>query len=114
VDRLLLARSLEEMDGNQFRAARPVWIGRETLRSRLRKVGIHMNRRVEAEAEDQLLVDLEAAAPETGHSGAPVTRYLTSRTATCWSIGHLNSPQSDWSLTKHVVLEITALGAESR
>jgi DNA-binding NtrC family response regulator len=55
VDRLLLARILEEMDGNQFQAARRLGIGRETLRRRLREVGIHLNRRVEAEeaeAED--------------------------------------------------------------
>jgi DNA-binding NtrC family response regulator len=52
VDRLLLARTLEEMDGNQFRAARRLGIGRETLRRRLREVGIHVNHRVEVEAED--------------------------------------------------------------
>jgi DNA-binding NtrC family response regulator len=55
VDRLLLARTLEKMDGNQFQAARRLGIGRETLRRRLREVGIHLNRRVEAEeaeAED--------------------------------------------------------------
>jgi two-component system nitrogen regulation response regulator GlnG len=55
VDRILLARTLEEMDGNQLQAARRLGIGRETLRRRLREVGIHLNRRVEAEeaeAED--------------------------------------------------------------
>ena len=52
VDRILLARTLEETGGNQLRAARWLGIGRETLRRRLREVGIHLNHRVEAEAED--------------------------------------------------------------
>jgi two-component system nitrogen regulation response regulator GlnG len=52
VDRILLARTLEATGGNQLRAARRLGIGRETLRRRLREVGIHLNRRVEAEADD--------------------------------------------------------------
>jgi two-component system nitrogen regulation response regulator GlnG len=55
VDRILMTRILAEMGGNQLRAARRLGIGRETLRRRLREVGIHLNLRVEseeAEAED--------------------------------------------------------------
>jgi two-component system nitrogen regulation response regulator GlnG len=52
VDRVLLARTLEGTGGNQLRAARWLGIGRETLRRRLREVGIHLNHWVEAEAED--------------------------------------------------------------
>jgi DNA-binding protein Fis len=52
VDRILLARTLEGTGGNQLRAARWLGIGRETLRRRLREVGIHLNHWVEAEAED--------------------------------------------------------------
>ena len=51
VDRILLTRTLEETDGNLVRAARRLRIGRETLRRRLREVGIHLNRRVETEEE---------------------------------------------------------------
>jgi two-component system nitrogen regulation response regulator GlnG len=49
VDRILLARTLEETGGNLFRAAQRLGIGRETLRRRLRESGIHLNRRVETE-----------------------------------------------------------------
>ncbi len=52
VDRILLARTLEGTGGNQLRAARWLGIGRETLRRRLREVGIHSNHRVDAEAAD--------------------------------------------------------------
>jgi two-component system nitrogen regulation response regulator GlnG len=52
VDRILLARTLEETDGNQLRAARWLGIGRETLRRKIREVGIHLNHWVEADAED--------------------------------------------------------------
>jgi two-component system nitrogen regulation response regulator GlnG len=51
VDRILLARTLEETGGNLFRAAQLLGIGRETLRRRLREVGIHLNRRVETDSE---------------------------------------------------------------
>jgi transcriptional regulator with GAF, ATPase, and Fis domain len=49
VDRALLARTLEETGGNLVRAARRLGIGRETLRRRLREVGIQVSRRVEAD-----------------------------------------------------------------
>jgi two-component system nitrogen regulation response regulator GlnG len=52
VDKVLLARTLEGTGGNQLRAARRLGIGRETLRRRLRELGIHLNHWVEAEAED--------------------------------------------------------------
>jgi len=52
LDRMLLPRILEETGGNQFQAARRLGIGRETLRRRLREVGIHLNRRIESEEED--------------------------------------------------------------
>jgi two-component system nitrogen regulation response regulator GlnG len=51
VDRILLARALEGTGGNLLRAARRLGIGRETLRRRLREVGLHLNRRVETEEE---------------------------------------------------------------
>jgi DNA-binding NtrC family response regulator len=51
VDKILLARTLEATGGNQLRAARWLGIGRETLRRRLREVGIQLNRRVESDEE---------------------------------------------------------------
>jgi two-component system nitrogen regulation response regulator GlnG len=53
VDRILLTRILEEMGGNQLRAARRLGIGRETLRRRLRGMGIQLNRRVETEPDEE-------------------------------------------------------------
>jgi two-component system nitrogen regulation response regulator GlnG len=52
VDRVLLARILERTDGNQVRAARWLGMGRETLRRRLREVGLSVNHRVESEADE--------------------------------------------------------------
>jgi DNA-binding protein Fis len=71
MDRILLARSLEKTGGNQLRAARWLGIGRETLRRRLREVGIHLNHRVDADAEDEPLVDSEAVA--TAVASKPLT-----------------------------------------
>jgi DNA-binding protein Fis len=50
VDRILLSRVLEGTGGNLLRAAQRLGIGRETLRRRLREVGIQLNRRVETES----------------------------------------------------------------
>jgi DNA-binding NtrC family response regulator len=47
VDRLLLARVLEDTGGNQLEAARRLGIGRGTLRHRLRELGLHVSRRLE-------------------------------------------------------------------
>ncbi len=58
-DRLLLTHVLEYADGNQHRAARLLGIARQTLRLRLRELGLHVARFV------------EAAAPETGWDEAP-------------------------------------------
>jgi two-component system nitrogen regulation response regulator GlnG len=49
LDKILLARTLEGTGGNQLRAARWLGIGRETLRRRLRELGLHLNLRLEAE-----------------------------------------------------------------
>jgi two-component system nitrogen regulation response regulator GlnG len=49
VDRVLLTRVLEETGGNQHQAARRLGIARETLRRRLRELGLHLTRQVEAE-----------------------------------------------------------------
>jgi len=53
VDRILMIRILEEMGGNQLQAARRLGIGRETLRRRLRGMGIQLSRRVETEPEEE-------------------------------------------------------------
>ena len=52
VDRLLLTRVLEDTGGNQHQAARLLGIARETLRRRLRELGLHVSRRLEAEEDD--------------------------------------------------------------
>jgi two-component system nitrogen regulation response regulator GlnG len=53
VDRLLLTRVLEDTGGNQLQAARRLGIGRETLSRRLRELGLHVSRRLEAEEDEQ-------------------------------------------------------------
>ena len=58
-DRLLLTQVLEYADGNQHRAARLLGIARQTLRLRLRELGLHVARSV------------EVASPETGWDDAP-------------------------------------------
>ena len=52
VDLLLLTRVLEDMGDNQHQAALRLGIGRETLRRRLRELGLHVSRRLEAEEND--------------------------------------------------------------
>ena len=52
VDKILLARILEDAGGNLLRAAQRLGIGRETLRRRLRELGIRLNRRVETVSDD--------------------------------------------------------------
>jgi DNA-binding protein Fis len=52
VDLLLLARVLEDTGGNQLQAALRLGIARETLRRRLRELGLHVSRRLEAEEND--------------------------------------------------------------
>jgi two-component system nitrogen regulation response regulator GlnG len=51
VDRLLLTRVLEHTGGNQLRAARRLGIARETLSRRLRELGLHISRRLQAEED---------------------------------------------------------------
>jgi DNA-binding NtrC family response regulator len=53
LDRLLLPRLLEEAEGNQQQAARRMGISRETLRRRLRELGLHLTRRAEIEETDR-------------------------------------------------------------
>jgi two-component system, NtrC family, response regulator AtoC len=51
VDRQLLPRVLENTGGNQRQAARRLGIARETLSRRLRELGLHVSRRLEAEED---------------------------------------------------------------
>src|SRR5712692_2289728 len=53
VDRLLLPRVLEYTGGNQHQAARLLGIARQTLRMKLRDVGLHVTHSVEADEEDR-------------------------------------------------------------
>ena len=53
VDRLLLTRVLEDTGGNQHQAARRLGIARETLRRRLRELGLHFTRQLESEEDSQ-------------------------------------------------------------
>jgi DNA-binding NtrC family response regulator len=52
LDRLLLPRVLEYTGGNQHRAALLLGIARQTLRAKLRDLGLHMARSVEANEDD--------------------------------------------------------------
>jgi two-component system nitrogen regulation response regulator GlnG len=52
LDRVLLPRVLEATGGNQQEAARRLGIARETLRRRLRELGIHLSRRSETGEDD--------------------------------------------------------------
>jgi two-component system nitrogen regulation response regulator GlnG len=52
VDRLLLTRVLEYTHGSQHQAARLLGIARQTLRLKLRELGLHVARSVEAEDGD--------------------------------------------------------------
>ena len=52
LDRLFLIRALEATGGNQQEAARRLGISRETLRRRLRELGIHLTRRVAGEEDE--------------------------------------------------------------
>ena len=51
-DRLLLTQVLEYAEGNQHRAARLLGIARQTLRLKLRELGLHVARSVEAESPE--------------------------------------------------------------
>jgi DNA-binding protein Fis len=53
VDRLLLTQVLEYTEGNQHRAARLLGIARQTLRLKLRDLGLHVTRSVESDEEDE-------------------------------------------------------------
>jgi two-component system nitrogen regulation response regulator GlnG len=53
VDRLLLARVLEHTGGNQHQAARLLGIARQTLRQKLRDLGLHVTHSIEANEDDQ-------------------------------------------------------------
>ena len=53
VDRLLLTRVLEDTGGNQHQAARRLGIARETLRRRLRELGLHVTRQLKSEEDSQ-------------------------------------------------------------
>jgi len=52
VDRLLLPRVLEHTGGNQHQAARLLGIARQTLRMKLRDLGLHVRHSVEADEDD--------------------------------------------------------------
>jgi two-component system nitrogen regulation response regulator GlnG len=53
VDRLLLPLVLEFTSGNQFQAARLLGIARQTLRQKLRDLGLHIAHSVEADEEER-------------------------------------------------------------
>jgi two-component system nitrogen regulation response regulator GlnG len=53
VDRILLARVLEFTGGNQHRAARLLGIARQTLRVKLRDLGLHVAHTIEADDDAQ-------------------------------------------------------------
>jgi two-component system nitrogen regulation response regulator GlnG len=53
VDRLLLSQVLEYTAGNQHQAARLLGIARQTLRLKLRDLGLHVTQSVEADEEEQ-------------------------------------------------------------
>jgi nitrogen regulation protein NR(I) len=53
VDRLLLSRVLEYTRGNQHQAARLLGIARQTLRQKLRDLGLHVTQSVETEEDNQ-------------------------------------------------------------
>src|SRR5437660_8051469 len=53
VDRLLLPRVLEYTGGNQHQAARLLGIARQTLRQKLRDLGLHLTHSVEADDDEQ-------------------------------------------------------------
>ncbi len=48
LDRVLLTRSLKATGGNQLETARQLGISRDTLRRRMRELGLHLSRRLEA------------------------------------------------------------------
>jgi two-component system nitrogen regulation response regulator GlnG len=52
VDRLLLSRVLKYTEGNQHRAARLLGIARQTLRLKLRDLGLHVRRSVAGDEDD--------------------------------------------------------------
>jgi two-component system response regulator AtoC len=52
LDRLFLTRVLEATGGNQQEAARRLGIARQTLRRRLRELGLHLTRRFETEEDE--------------------------------------------------------------
>jgi two-component system nitrogen regulation response regulator GlnG len=53
LDRLFLVRVLNETGGNQQQAARRLGVGRETLRRRLRELGLHINRQLSIDDGDE-------------------------------------------------------------
>jgi DNA-binding protein Fis len=52
LDRFLLTRVLDDTGGNQHQAARRLGIARETLRRRLRELGLHVSRQLSADEDD--------------------------------------------------------------
>jgi nitrogen regulation protein NR(I) len=52
LDRILLPRVLEHTGGNQYQAARLLGIARQTLRTKLRDLGLHVTHSVEADEDD--------------------------------------------------------------
>jgi two-component system nitrogen regulation response regulator GlnG len=52
VDRVLLPLVLEYTGGNQHQAARPLGIARQTLRLKIRDLGLHVTHSVETDEDD--------------------------------------------------------------
>ena len=55
VDRLFLARVLEHTGGSQNQAARLLGIARQTLRQKLRDLGLHVTHSVEANDDSKTI-----------------------------------------------------------
>jgi two-component system nitrogen regulation response regulator GlnG len=73
-DRLLLTQALEHADGSQHRAARLLGIARQTLRLKLRELGLHVARSVEAASPEARWDDAPESWPVVGsdsHQASP-------------------------------------------
>jgi two-component system nitrogen regulation response regulator GlnG len=53
VDRILLPRVLDHTGGSQYQAARLLGIARQTLRQKLRDLGLHVTHSVESDEDDR-------------------------------------------------------------
>ena len=78
VDRLLLPRVLEYTGGNQHQAARLLGIARQTLRQKLRDLGLHVTHSVEADEDDQPIRQCRSDREQPFRSGVIVSHQTSS------------------------------------